>query len=91
MELLEKIDQKLDKIHEELVELRIETAEQGKDIKKNTKDLEDHIEGVKQKRARIEELEHIALEKKAQINLVWKLVLGVSTVVGIVAGLTKLL
>jgi hypothetical protein len=45
---------KLDKIQDDVSDLKVEQAKQGKDIGQNTKDLSEHIEGVKQNRARLE-------------------------------------
>jgi len=86
MDLLEKIDNKLDKVIDDLHEIKTQNAVQNEHIAKNTKDLEEHIEGVKQNRFRIEHLE----KRETQINMIWKVILGISTVVGIIGGIYKI-
>ncbi len=54
MKIEEKILDKLDNIHNDITYLKVEQAKQGKDITRNTEDLADHIEGVKQTRVMIE-------------------------------------
>lgn len=50
MDFENKVIDKLDAIQEDITELKVETAKQGKDIARNTEDLADHIEGVRQTR-----------------------------------------
>ncbi len=87
MDLLEKIDNKLDKLSEDVVAIRIEHAEQTGFISQNTKDLTEHIEGVQQNRTRIINLE----KKEAQIGMIWKVILGLSTLVGITIGISRII
>jgi len=56
---LERIESKLDKIDEDLERLTVENVRQTANIEINTKDLAEHIEGVKQNRKRIEHIEKI--------------------------------
>ena len=59
-ESLDRIENKLDKIVESQVDLKIDVTEIKKDVEKNTEDLEQHIEGVEQNRHRIVKLEEPA-------------------------------
>ena len=86
MDLLEKIDSKIDKIQETLQDVKIEHAVQTEHIKKNTKDLEDHIEGVKQNRARIEHLE----KSEAKVGMIWKVLTAVFALVAVVSSVSRM-
>ena len=85
MDLLERIDSKLDKIQEDITSIKLDNAKQSKDIERNTKDLSDHIEGVKQNRARIREIE----KTKSNVAFVFKVLIGITTIVGAILGVVK--
>lgn len=85
-ELLERIDRKLDKVQEDLNEIKLDHVIQNNNIERNTKDLADHIEGVKQNRGRVECLE----KDNVRIKMIWKVILGIGTLVGIAVGISRL-
>lgn len=58
-ELLEKIDSKVDKTSETVGDIKVTVAQIEVHVDQNTKDLEEHIEGVQQNRDRIYRLEKI--------------------------------
>jgi len=51
MDKIDRVLDKLDKIQEDVNDLKVESVRQSKDISQNTKDLSEHIEGVKQNRS----------------------------------------
>lgn len=92
MDKLDRILDKIDKVQEDVSEIKVEQATQGKDIAKNTVDLTDHKEGVRQNRARVRALEKNAAPMTVA-QLLKRVVLiagGVATVAGSVYTLIKL-
>jgi len=68
-------DNKLVKeIHDKIHEIDKRQVEMQKDIAQNTKDLSEHIEGVIQNRARIEELEEESTRTEERNNTLVKIV-----------------
>lgn len=62
-------------------------VEVQKDVAKNTEDLADHIEGVKQNRARIEKLE----EPKKAFGVFKKYLIGAGGIAAAIIGIIKLI
>lgn len=56
-DILERVESKLDKLDEKVDKIDMHVVRLDVHVEKNTKDLEDHIQGVKQNRGRIERLE----------------------------------
>ena len=93
MDFEDVVLKKLDKIQEDVTDVKVTQAEHGKDIARNTDDLEKHIEGVVQNRTRI-----VALEDKTGPitvkQLLKRIVIvagGIGTIVGTIYGIVKLL
>lgn len=59
MDKLDRILNKLDKVQEDVTDIKIAQATQSKDIAQNTVDLTEHKEGVMGNRTRIEYLEKV--------------------------------
>ncbi len=93
MELNKLIIDKLDKIQDDVTDLKVTNAKQSKDISQNTKDLSEHIEGVKQTRTliasqdkRIAKLE----EPRKVINYITKGLLWFGGIAGAIVTASKL-
>ena len=76
----------LNKINDSLVEIKIEQARQGEHISQNTKDLAEHILGVKLNRGRIEVLERWFCEWKGLVKA-FKILISIVSILGIIAGI----
>jgi len=74
------IETKINEIINHIIDIKEEQARQGEKIDQNTEDLRTHIEGVKQNRIRIENLEKINERKKGAVKLL-------VTLSGIIAGI----
>lgn len=97
LDFQERVLKKLDKIQDDVSELKIENTKQTANIERNTKDLAEHIEGVKQTRALIKQHENdkqIHKEPLTVKTLFMNLVFvfgGVGTIAGATYGVLRLL
>ena len=79
-EMLEKIDEKLDKIHENITEVKI-------DVAKNTVSLDHHIKRTDELQDLYEKLE----ADNIRVKMIWKVVLGMSVLVGMIGTIYKMM
>ena len=82
------LDIKVDTILNVLIDMKSEQARQGEQIDRNTEDLKDHIEGVRQNRIRIESLEKSKERSKGVIKF---LGVAASVIAGVAAVATALI
>lgn len=90
---LDKLDEKLNKVQEDVTDLKIENIKQTINIETNTKDLTLHKEGVIQNRARIKWLEDRAKPPTVK-QFMKKAILyigGIGTVGGAIITILKLI
>ena len=88
----ERFEGKLDKLVDVTTDIRLTQTKMESDISRNTSDIADHIEGVKQNRARIEKLEEPSkarkwLKNKLQEN--WKLWAAILSTILAALGILK--
>lgn len=90
-DIVERIEEKLDKLHEDVHEIKVDTA-------KNTVSLDHHIK-------RTDELQDLYVDLKTgvcakvdvlekdnvRVKMVWKVVVGIGVLVGIVSSLVRVL
>ena len=89
--------EKLDKIQDDVSDLKVENAKQTANIERNTKDLAEHIEGVKQVRKMLSDHEADDIRHKKPLtvkDLFIKLTFwfgGIGTIAGATYGFLRLL
>ena len=96
-EFQDRVLDKLDKIQDDVSDLKVVNAKQTANIERNTRDLTEHIEGVRQTRELIkshQEDDKVHTLPLTVKQLFTKLVLifgGVGTIVGATYGILRLL
>lgn len=78
---------KIDPVYEAVLEIKQSVAVLEVNVKQNTKDLSEHIEGVRMARARIERLEKFDTFLKGA----WATVGAVAVIAGLLFSISKLM
>ena len=90
-DMLEKIDEKLDRLQYDLTEVKIDTAKNTLSLDhhiKRTDELQDIYENLEGKvSGKIDDLEKDSI----RVKMIWKVVLGIATLTGIVATVIRLM